>query len=258
MRLAVSGSSGRMGSSIIKTLLKNPDLQLVTALDSSSSKYLGQKIEGSNISLTDDLDSLKNADCLIDFTRPEGTIKNLSYCLKYNVNMVIGTTGFSEDELNLIEQASKNIAIIHASNTSIGVNATLKLIELASKILKSGYDVEIFEAHHSEKVDSPSGTSITMGETIAKAWGVSLPEVATWARHGHTGPRKPGTIGFSVMRGGDIVGDHSVYFCGHGERIEITHRSNSRENYVNGAIQAAIFLKNKKNGKFTMNDVLSL
>ncbi|AFZ83833.1 dihydrodipicolinate reductase [Candidatus Kinetoplastibacterium blastocrithidii TCC012E] len=258
MRLAVSGSSGRMGSAIIKTLLKNPELQLLTALDSSNSKYLGQKIEDCNISLTDDLDTLKEADCLIDFTRPEATMKYLSYCLKHNVNMVIGTTGFSEDELKVIEQASKTIAIMHASNTSIGVNATIKLIELASKILKSGYDVEIFEAHHSEKVDSPSGTSITMGEAIAKTWEVSLPEVATWSRHGYTGPRKKGTIGFSVMRGGDIVGDHSVYFCGQGERIEITHRSTSRENYINGAIQAALFLKNKKNGKFNMNDVLSL
>ncbi|MGE8640654.1 MAG: 4-hydroxy-tetrahydrodipicolinate reductase, partial [Achromobacter sp.] len=153
---------------------------------------------------------------------------------------------------------AQKIAIVFAPNMSVGVNATLKLLDMAARILNSGYDVEVFEAHHRNKVDAPSGTALKMGETIASAWDVALPDVATWSRHGDTGVRKPGTIGFSVLRGGDIVGDHTVSFCGIGERIEITHRSASRATYAEGALRAARFLEDKHNGLYDMQSVLGL
>ncbi|AGF47080.1 dihydrodipicolinate reductase [Candidatus Kinetoplastibacterium desouzaii TCC079E] len=263
MRIAITGSSGKMGQALIKASIQNKSIELVAALDRTDSALIGQDAGAflgykTGIILTDNLDEIKKADCLIDFTRPEGTLKHLQFCLKHNTHIVIGSTGFNTDELSIIKKASENIAIVHSSNMSIGVNVTFKLIEMAAKMLNNGYDAEIFEAHHKDKIDSPSGTSITMGETISSAWNVSLSEVATWNRHGNIGARKPGTIGFSVLRGGDIVGDHSVYFCGTGERIEITHRASSRDGYANGAIHASIFLKNKKNGYYNMRDVLNL
>ena len=174
------------------------------------------------------------------------------------MNLVIGTTGFDEAGKAVIAAAAESVGIVFAPNMSVGVNATLKLLDMAARILNSGYDVEVFEAHHHHKVDAPSGTALKMGETIAHAWGKPLDDIATWARHGHTGPREPGTIGFSVVRGGDIVGDHTVYFCGTGERIEITHRSSSRAGYAEGSLRAARFLAGKKSGLFDMQQVLGL
>lgn len=172
--------------------------------------------------------------------------------------MVIGTTGFDSSGRAEIKVAAQKIAIVFAPNMSVGVNATLKLLDMAARILNSGYDVEIFEAHHRNKVDAPSGTALIMGETVASAWDVALPDVATWTRHGDTGVRKPGTIGFSVVRGGDIVGDHTVFFCGTGERIEISHRSSSRATYAQGAVRAARFLARQDNGLYDMQAVLGL
>jgi 4-hydroxy-tetrahydrodipicolinate reductase len=212
----------------------------------------------SGVLITDQLSALKQADCLIDFTRPEGSLEHLKACVTHDVNMVIGTTGFDDAGKAAISEAAKSIGIVFAPNMSVGVNATLKLLDMAARILNSGYDVEVFEAHHHHKVDAPSGTALKMGEVVADAWGKKLDDIAAWTRHGHTGARKPGEIGFSVVRGGDIVGDHTVYFCGVGERIEITHRSSSRAGYAEGSLRAARYLEGKKSGLFNMQTVLGL
>ncbi len=263
MRIAIAGASGRMGHMLIEAVLNTEGVELAVALDRKGSPSLGQDAgaflgRDTRVRITDDLDSLSGADCLIDFTRPEGTLAHLQACLRHGTRMVIGTTGFDDAGRAAIEVAAQKIAVVFAPNMSVGVNATLKLLDIAARILNSGYDVEVFEAHHRNKVDAPSGTALAMGEAVASAWNVALPDVATWTRHGDTGPRKPGTIGFSVMRGGDIVGDHTVYFCGTGERIEITHRSSSRATYAEGAVRAAKFLDGKHNGLYDMQAVLGL
>ena len=263
MKLAIAGASGKMGRILIETVAKQPDMTLAVALEHESSFAIGQDAGAplgldTGVTITSDLAALANADCLIDFTRPEGTLRHINACVEHGVGMVIGTTGFDASGKAAIEQAAKNIGIVFSPNMSVGVNATLKLLEVAAKILNSGYDVEIFEAHHRHKVDAPSGTALKMGEVIAQAWGESLEDIATWARHGHTGPREDGKIGFSVVRGGDIVGDHTAFFCGVGERIEITHRSSSRATYAEGSMRAARFLGGKHAGLFDMQAVLGL
>jgi 4-hydroxy-tetrahydrodipicolinate reductase len=263
MRIAIAGAGGRMGRMLIEATLGTPGLTLAVALDRVGSPELGQDAGAflgreTGVLITDQLDALANADCLIDFTRPEATLAHLEACVQHNTRIVIGTTGFDDAGRAAIEVAAQKIGIVFAPNMSVGVNATLKLLEVAAKILNSGYDVEVFEAHHRNKVDAPSGTALKMGETVASAWNVALPDVATWTRHGDTGPRQTGTIGFSVVRGGDIVGDHTVYFCGDGERIEITHRSSNRMTYAHGALRAAQFLENKDRGMFDMQAVLGL
>jgi 4-hydroxy-tetrahydrodipicolinate reductase len=263
MKIAIAGASGKMGRTLIETVLQNPQLTLAVALDQPNSPYLGQDAGAplgvpTGVTITSDLQALSAADCLIDFTRPEGTLAHLHTCQAHGVKMVIGTTGFDAADQAAIAKAAQKIAIVFAPNMSVGVNATLKLLEVAAKILNSGYDVEVFEAHHRHKVDAPSGTALKMGEVIAKAWDKPLDDIATWARHGHTGARENGTIGFSVVRGGDIVGDHTVYFCGTGERIEITHRSSSRATYAQGSLRAAQFLADKPNGLYDMSAVLGI
>ncbi len=262
-RIAITGASGRMGRMLIEAVTQSADLQLAAALDQAGSPMIGQDAcaflgKPSGVLITDQLDALAGVDCLIDFTRPEGTLAHLRACVRHGVNVVIGTTGFDDAGKAAITRAAESVGIVFAPNMSVGVNATLKLLDMAARILNSGYDVEVFEAHHHHKVDAPSGTALKMGETIAHAWGKPLDEIATWARHGHTGAREAGTIGFSVVRGGDIVGDHTVYFCGTGERIEITHRSSSRAGYAEGSLRAARFLAEKKSGLFDMQQVLGL
>ncbi len=262
-RIAITGASGRMGRMLIEAVTQSADLQLAAALDQAGSPMIGQDAcaflgKPSGVLITDQLDALAGVDCLIDFTRPEGTLAHLRACVRHGVNVVIGTTGFDDAGKAAITKAAESVGIVFAPNMSVGVNATLKLLDMAARILNSGYDVEVFEAHHHHKVDAPSGTALKMGETIAHAWGKPLDEIATWARHGHTGAREAGTIGFSVVRGGDIVGDHTVYFCGTGERIEITHRSSSRAGYAEGSLRAARFLAEKKSGLFDMQQVLGL
>jgi 4-hydroxy-tetrahydrodipicolinate reductase len=263
MRIAIAGASGRMGKMLIEAVSQSTDLQLTVALDIAGAPMLGQDAcaflgKPSGVLITDQLAAIKDADCLIDFTRPEGSLQHLAACVEHSVNMVIGTTGFDEAGKAAINQAAESIGIVFAPNMSVGVNATLKLLDMAARILNSGYDVEVFEAHHRHKVDAPSGTALKMGETIAHAWGKSLDDIATWTRHGHTGPRQTGEIGFSVVRGGDIVGDHTVFFCGTGERIEISHRSSSRAGYAEGSLRAARFLEGKRKGLFDMQTVLGL
>lgn len=263
MRIAIAGASGRMGHMLIEAVLSHSDLTLTVALARAGSPSLGEDCgsflgKDTGVFITDDLNALAGADCLIDFTRPEGTLKHLAACVQHGTKMVIGTTGFDAAGRDAIQSAAEHIAIVSAPNMSVGVNATLKILDLAARILNSGYDVEVFEAHHRRKVDAPSGTALKMGETVAQAWGVDLDDVATWTREGETGPRETGTIGFSVVRGGDIVGDHTVFFCGAGERLEITHRSSSRATYAEGSLRAARFLAEKSTGIYDMQAVLGL
>jgi len=262
MRIAVAGAEGRMGRMLIEAVLDTADLCLTVALDRPGAASIGQDAgaflgRDTGVRVTDDLEALAEADCLIDFTRPGGTLAHLQACVRHGVKAVIGTTGFDAAGKQAIRAASQKTAIVFAPNMSVGVNATLKLLDMAARLLNSGYDVEVFEAHHRNKVDAPSGTALAMGEAVAHAWGVSLDEIADWARHGNTGARQTGHIGFSVVRGGDIVGDHTVYFCGTGERIEITHRSSSRATYAQGSLRAARYLARKEFGLFDMQDVLA-
>jgi len=263
MRIAIAGATGRMGHMLIEAVLAAPDLELAVALDRAGSPAIGHDAaeflgRASKVAITDDLDALAQADCLIDFTRPEATLAHLEACQRHGVKLVIGTTGFDEAGKAAIAAAAAKVGIVFAPNMSVGVNVTLKLLDIAARILKDDYDVEVFEVHHKHKVDAPSGTALKMGETVAQAWGRPLAEVAAWARHGDTGARKHGTIGFSSARGGDVVGDHTVFFCGPGERIEITHRSNSRVNYAEGSLRAARYLAGRAAGLHDMQDVLGL
>ncbi len=262
MRIAIAGADGRMGRMLIEAVLNSEDLTLAVALNRPDSPSIGQDAGAflgieTGVRITNNLAALADADCLIDFTRPEATLSHLQACIEHGVKCVIGTTGFDEAGKKAIQAAGQKTAIVFAPNMSVGVNVTLKLLEMAARLLNSGYDVEVFEAHHRNKVDAPSGTALAMGEAVAHAWGEDLNEIAEWARHGDTGPRETGRIGFSVVRGGDIIGDHTVYFCGPGERIEITHRSNNRATYAQGSVRAARYLARKDFGVFDMHDVLA-
>ena len=263
-RVAVAGASGRMGHMLIEAIRASGDCQLSGATDQASSPAIGNDAAAflglaSGVPVTADIRAaLSNTDVLIDFTRPEGTMEHLRACREMKVKLVIGTTGFGEGQKALIEDAARDIAIMMAPNMSVGVNVTLKLLELAAKSLGEGYDIEVIEAHHRHKVDAPSGTALKMGEVIAKAQGKQLKDCAVYAREGVTGERKAGSIGFSAIRGGDIVGDHTVLFATTGERIEIVHRSANRQAYAEGSLRAVRFLADKKSGLFDMFDVLEL
>ncbi len=263
-RVAVAGATGRMGHMLIEALRASDDCRLTGALDLPSSPALGNDASAflghaSGVPVTADLRAgLANADVLIDFTRPEGTLAHLKVCRELGVKAVIGTTGFSEAQKREIQDVAKDIAIVMAPNMSVGVNVTLKLLQMAAQALSTGYDIEIIEAHHRHKVDAPSGTALKMGEVIAEAMGRDLKDCAVYAREGVTGERDPSSIGFATVRGGDIVGDHTVLFAGTGERIEITHKSSSRATYAQGSLRAVRFLAGRKNGLFDMFDVLNL
>ncbi|MES2414202.1 MAG: 4-hydroxy-tetrahydrodipicolinate reductase [Pseudomonadota bacterium] len=263
-KLAIAGASGRMGQMLIEAVRASGDCQLSGALDLAASPAIGIDASAfsghaSGVLIHSDMrEGLKGADVLIDFTRPEGTMAHLAVCRELGVKLVIGTTGFSDAQKSEIAAAAKDIAIVMAPNMSVGVNVTLKLLEMAAKAMATGYDIEIIEAHHRHKVDAPSGTALKMGEVIAGALGRDLKECAVYGREGVTGERDPSTIGFAAIRGGDIVGDHTVLFAGTGERIEITHKSSSRETYAQGSLRAARFLAGRKTGLFDMFDVLDL
>ena len=263
-RIAVAGASGRMGHMLIEAITAADDCVLAGALDIAASPALGIDASAflgrpSGVAITADLAAgLQGAQVLIDFTRPEGTLAHVKACRAQGVNLVIGTTGFSEAEKAEIAAAAQDIAIVLAPNMSVGVNVTLKLLEMAAKALSTGYDIEIIEAHHRHKVDAPSGTALRMGEVIADALGRDLKDCAVYAREGVTGERDPSSIGFATIRGGDIVGDHTVLFAGTGERIEISHKSSNRSGYAQGSLRAVRFLADKKTGLFNMFDVLNL
>lgn len=264
LKIAIAGSSGRMGRELIEAVLQAGDLQLHAALDISGSPYLNKDAGEfcgvqSQVLIADDVaGALKGTDVFIDFTRPEGTLGHLQLCRKNGVKMVIGTTGFNEAQKKKLHEASGDIAIVFAPNMSVGVNVMLKLVENAAKVLGDHYDVEIIEAHHRHKVDAPSGTALRLGEVAAEARGRSLKASAVYGRQGKTGERDSASIGFASVRGGDIVGDHTVLFAGVGERIEITHKASSRATFAQGALRAARFLKSRECGLFDMQDVLGL
>jgi len=263
-RIAVAGASGRMGQMLIEAVNASTDCLLTGALDVAASPAVGLDAaafsgRASGVLISADLrQGLKNSRVLIDFTRPEGTMAHLAVCRELGVKLVIGTTGFSETQKAEIAAAAQDIAIVMAPNMSVGVNVTLKLLEMAAKALSTGYDIEIVEAHHRHKVDAPSGTALKMGEVIASALGRNLKDCAVYAREGVTGERDPSSIGFATIRGGDIVGDHTVLFAGIGERIEISHKSSSRATYAQGSLRAARFLDAQTSGLFDMFDVLHL
>ena len=262
--VCIAGASGRMGRMLIESIHDAADCRLGGALDVPGSPGIGLDASGflgyaSGVSITSDMaHGLKGCDVLIDFTRPEGSMAHLALCRQMGIKMVIGTTGLSEEQKKEIAAAGKDIAIMMAPNMSVGVNVTLKLLEMAAKALQTGYDIEVIEAHHRHKVDAPSGTALKMGEVMAAAMGRDLKECAVYERYGHTGERDPSSIGFATIRGGDIVGDHTVLFAGTGERIEITHKSSSRSTYAQGSMRAVRYLADKSNGMFDMFDVLGL
>jgi len=264
LNIAVAGASGRMGQMLVEAIGQTNDMVLAGALDMAGAPSLGLDVgaflgkrTGVIIS-ADQATALTNADFVIDFTRPEGTLELLPHCVRHGVKMIIGTTGFDDAGRSAITAAAKDIAIVLAPNMSVGVNVTMKLLEMAARSFSEGYDIEIIEAHHRHKVDAPSGTALMMGEVVAQAQGRKLEDVAVYARHGVTGPRTPSSIGFATIRGGDVVGDHTVLFAGDGERIEISHKSSSRVTYAHGSLRAARFLADKPAGLFDMQDVLGL
>ncbi|GAB2883650.1 4-hydroxy-tetrahydrodipicolinate reductase [Uliginosibacterium flavum] len=264
VKVAIAGASGRMGRMLIEAALQMPDVVFSAALDRADSPFIGRdagELMGNacGVMIGSDVEAaLVVSDCLIDFTRPEGTLEHLSVARRLKRSLVIGTTGFTAEQKALIGEAAREIPVMFASNMSVGVNAVFKVLDLAAKILASGYDVEIFEAHHRFKVDAPSGTALSMGEVVAKALDRDLRDCAVYGREGVTGERKPETIGFATVRGGDVIGDHTVMFCGLGERVEISHKASSRMPYATGALRAAAFLQGKASGLYDMQDVLGL
>lgn len=264
LRIAIAGASGRMGRMLIEAVLNDREVELAAAFDRAGAPFVGRdagELVGSacGVVVTDDVRAaIAAADCVIDFTRPEGTLVHLGIARELGKAMVIGTTGFSAAEKETIATAAKDVPVVFAPNMAVGVNAVFKLLEVAARILDEGYDVEVIEAHHRFKVDAPSGTALRMGEVVARELGRNLDECAIYGREGVTGERKPETIGFSTIRGGDVVGDHTVLFAGIGERIEIIHKSGSRMPYALGSVRAARFLAGRKNGLFDMQDVLGL
>lgn len=264
MKIAVVGAGGRMGRMLIEAILKDGEVTLVSAIDQAGTPAIGKQageLVGSScgVVLSSDVEAgIAQADCLIDFTRPAGTLEHLAICRRHKVAIVIGTTGFDEAGKAAIAAAAREVPVVFSPNMSVGVNVVFKLLDTASRILNEGYDIEIVEAHHRHKVDAPSGTALGMGEVVARALGRDLEECAVYGREGVTGERDPSTIGFATVRGGDIVGDHTVMYCGTGERVEISHKAASRVPYALGAVRAARFLAGKSSGLFDMQDVLGL
>ena len=263
-RIGIVGAGGRMGRMLIEACLKDEQLSLGAVFDTPGSPVIGKtagELVGmaSDVVVTDDLAAgLKDIDCLIDFTRPQGTLHHLELCRQARVGIIIGTTGFEAEGKEAIAAAAKDIPIVFAPNMAVGVNLVFKLLDTAARILNQGYDIEVVEAHHRMKIDAPSGTALRMGEVLANALERDLKECAVYGREGVTGERDPSTIGFATIRGGDIVGDHTVMFCGLGERVEITHKASSRQPYALGSLRAARFIAGRASGLFDMQDVLGL
>jgi 4-hydroxy-tetrahydrodipicolinate reductase len=267
LTVAVAGAGGRMGRMLIEAVLASTDCRLVGALDVPGSPAIGHDPgafagRDTGVAITSDiLAGLAGAQVLIDFTRPEGTLAHLAACRERDVRAVVGTTGFTAAQKAAIEAHAQQVATVFAANMSVGVNVMLQLLATAASALGEAYDIEVLEAHHRHKVDAPSGTALAMGEVLAHARGSRLDTHGVFTRHGHTGERAPGSIGFATVRGGDIVGEHTVIFAGTGERIEIAHKSSSRANYADGSLRAARFLAalpSGRTGLFGMDAVLGL
>ena len=264
-RIAITGAGGRMGRSLIEASHAADGLEVTVALEHPDSSLIGSDagelaaIGTLGVAVGADVNAaVDDFDVLIDFTRPEATLANLEICRRAGRRMVIGTTGFSDDQKNAIAAAAGEIAVVFAPNMSVGVNLCLKLLDTAARVLGDDVDIEVIEAHHRHKVDAPSGTALRMGEVVADALGRDLAECAVYGREGHTGVRDRDTIGFETIRAGDIVGDHTVLFAGEGERIEITHKASSRMTFANGAARAAVWLMGQTSGLYDMQDVLGL
>lgn len=262
LKIAVAGAAGRMGRSLINACSESDNCQLSAAIEQSGNSLIGSDagdlvgLGTCGVKIVDNLSD--DFDTLIDFTRPEATIKNLEFCVANNKSIVIGTTGFSDEQKQQITKASESISVVFAPNMSVGVNLCFKLLEIAASVLGDDVDIEIIEAHHRHKVDAPSGTAIRMGEIVAKALGRNLKECAVYGREGVGGERDRKTIGFETIRAGDIVGEHTVMFADIGERVEITHKASSRMTFANGAIRAATWLQDQSAGLYDMQDVLGL
>ena len=264
-RIAITGAAGRMGRCLIEACQQTDGLDVSAALEHPGSSLLGSDagelagIGKLDVTVGTELAAVTaDFDVLIDFTRPEPTLANLEICRQAGRRMVIGTTGFNEEQKARITAAARDIAIVFAPNMSVGVNLCLKLLDMAARVLGDDVDVEIIEAHHRHKVDAPSGTALRMGEVVAAALGRDLKSCAVYGREGHTGERDSQTIGFETIRAGDIVGDHTVMFAGSGERVEITHKASSRITFANGALRAAAWLVQQDAGLYDMQDVLGL
>lgn len=264
LKVVIAGCSGRMGHALLEGVFADAELTLHGALDRADSSQIGRdageqfgKATGVRIS-HDVAAALVGADVLVDFTRPEPSLEYLAACRRAGVKLVIGTTGFSAEQKQLIEAAANDVGIVFAPNMSVGVTLLINLVQSAAKVLAEGYDVEIIEAHHRHKVDAPSGTALRLGEAAAAALGRDLEECAVYGREGVTGERDSNTIGFATVRGGDVVGDHTVLFAGIGERVELTHKASSRATFALGALRAAKFLKDRSSGLYDMRDVLGL
>jgi 4-hydroxy-tetrahydrodipicolinate reductase len=258
IKIVIAGCGGRMGKVLLDCVAQADDLVLHAALEHEGNAMIGCDA-GGGIAITSDIEAaLQGADALIDFTRPEGTMQHLEICRRLGVNLVVGTTGLNAQQKAELGAAAQDIGIVFAPNMSVGVNLVFKLLETASRVLAHGYDIEVIEAHHRHKVDAPSGTALGMGEVIARTLGRDLEQCAVYGREGVTGERDPSTIGFATVRGGDIVGDHTVLYAGIGERIEITHKASSRATFALGALRAARFLAENKAGLYDMQDVLDL
>jgi 4-hydroxy-tetrahydrodipicolinate reductase len=259
-RIVIAGSGGRMGRVLLEAVAAAPDMTLHAALERVGAPAVGSPLDGTGgLVVTDDVaTALTGADVLIDFTRPEATLEHLAACREKGVGIVIGTTGFDAAGKAAIEQAASVIPVVFAPNMSVGVNLALKLLDMAARVLDEGFDIEIVEAHHRHKIDAPSGTALRMGEVVAAASGRDLAGCAVYGREGVTGERDPRAIGFATVRGGDIVGDHTVMFAGIGERLEITHKASSRMTFALGALRAARYLADRRDGLYDMRDVLGL
>jgi len=264
VKVVIAGCSGRMGHALLEGVFADSELVLHGALDRAESIQIGRdagelfgKVTGVKISANVS-EVLKGADVLVDFTRPEPSLEYIAACRQANVKLVIGTTGFTADQKKQIEAAAQNVGVVFAPNMSVGVTLLINLVQAAAKVLNEGYDVEIIEAHHRHKVDAPSGTALRLGEAAASALDRDLERCAVYGREGVTGERDANTIGFATVRGGDVVGDHTVLFAGIGERVELTHKASSRATFALGALRAAKFLADKKTGLYDMQDVLGL
>ena len=264
VRTVIAGVSGRMGRALLEAVAGDTDCVLAAALDRTGSPLVGQDPAAawgaaSGVRVSDQTaTALEGAQVLIDFTRPEATFGYLEACVKAGVPLVIGTTGFDEAGKSRIAAASKQIPVVFAPNMSVGVNLLMKLAELAAQVLEDGYDIEIIEAHHRHKVDAPSGTALGLGQAVASATNRDLAACAVYGREGVTGERESKTIGFATVRGGDIVGDHTLLFAGIGERVELTHKASSRATFALGALRAAKWLQGRAPGLYDMRDVLNL
>ncbi|MEO8419186.1 MAG: 4-hydroxy-tetrahydrodipicolinate reductase [Methylophilaceae bacterium] len=264
LNVVIAGCTGRMGHALLEGVFADESLRLHAALDRADSPQIGRDAgeqfgKSTGVKISHDIEAaLQDADVLVDFTRPEASLQYLAACQKAKVKLVIGTTGFSVEQKARIEAVSRDTAIVFAPNMSVGVTLLINLVQAAAKVLAEGYDIEIIEAHHRHKVDAPSGTALRLGEAAASALGRDLGECAVYGREGVTGERDPNTIGFATVRGGDVVGDHTVLFAGTGERIELTHKASSRATFALGALRAAKFLADKKDGLYDMQDVLGV